>query len=128
MGRGLRQSCVCGTLLANREYQREMRIMFCLTFVQRLFVLGAIAALLGAPICASAAEQAPQSDAVEFFQAIQDGQIEVKLIPRNVKEANVLIENKGQQPLSIKLPDAFAGVPVLAQFGGMGGMGGMGGG
>ncbi|WP_237607205.1 hypothetical protein [Roseimaritima sediminicola] len=67
---------------------------------------------------------------VEFFQAMENGDIDVKFIPRNAAEANVIIKNKTDKPLHIRLPDAFAGVPVNAQFGGMGGMGmgGMGGG
>ncbi len=59
---------------------------------------------------------------VEMFSAIQSGQIAVKMIPKNSKQARIMIENKTDQPLSVKLPDTFAGVPVLAQFGG--GMGG----
>ncbi len=68
----------------------------------------------------------PEHESVELFQAIEQGHIEVKLIPRDSTEANVLIENKTERPLNVELPAAFAGVPVLAQFGG--GMGGMGGG
>jgi len=75
----------------------------------------------------AADKAAPAARQVEFFEAIKAGDIAVKLIPKDAKEANVIIENKGKQPLEIKLPEAFAGVPVLAQFGGMGGMG-MGGG
>ena len=71
---------------------------------------------------------------VEMFEAMKSGQIEVTFIPKDATEANVLFKNKTDKPVLIKLPDAFAGVPVLAQFGGgcmgMGGMGmgGMGGG
>jgi len=85
------------------------------------------AAVIG--FSANAAEKVAQpAKQVEFFEAIKAGDIAVKLIPKDAKEANVIIENKAKQPLEIKLPDAFAGVPVLAQFGGMGGggMGGMG--
>jgi len=97
--------------------------------IQCSVVLIFLFGLIGAPAFTSAADRAPvDGKQVEFFEAINQGQIAVKLIPRDAKEANVLIENKAQQPLTIKLPDAFAGVPVLAQFGGMGGMGGMGGG
>ena len=32
--------------------------------------------------------------------------------------------NRTRRPLTLRLPDAFAGIPVLAQMGGMGGMGG----
>jgi len=63
---------------------------------------------------------------VDMFSAIDNGQIGVKLIPKDSTQARVLIENKTDKPLNVKLPDAFAGVPVLAQRGG--GMGGMGGG
>ena len=81
---------------------------------------------------------------VEMFGAIDKGDIDVKLIPKDSTECRVLIRNKTDKPLNVKLPDAFAGVPVLAQpgvgggvgggaggqgfGGGMGGMGGMGGG
>ena len=64
---------------------------------------------------------------VEFFRAKDAGDIEVKLIPKDASKATVLIRNKIDQPLRIKLPEAFAGVPVLAQIGGVGG-GGLGGG
>jgi hypothetical protein len=77
---------------------------------------------------ANAADKAgPAAKRVELFEAIKAGDIAVKLIPKDAKEANVLIENKAKQPLEIKLPEAFAGVPVLAQIGGLGG-GGLGGG
>ncbi len=52
---------------------------------------------------------------VEMFSAIEKGQINVKLIPKDSTQCRVLIENKTDKPLSIKLPEAFAGVPVLAQ-------------
>jgi hypothetical protein len=71
---------------------------------------------------------------VEFFDGMKSGEIEVRFIPQDSRSANVLITNKTEQPLTIKLPAAFAGIPVLAQFEGggggmgMGGMGGMGGG
>jgi len=59
----------------------------------------------------------PAADAVEMFSAVQQGQIEVKLIPRDSTWSRVLIENRTKKPLTVKLPDAFAGVPVLAQAG-----------
>jgi len=73
----------------------------------------------------------PDHKTVEMFQAIKDGQIDVKLIPKDSTECRVLIENKTPQPLNVKLPEAFAGVPVLAQVGGGAGVnnpGGWGGG
>ena len=71
----------------------------------------------------------PANETVEMFKAIESGQIEVKLIPKSSKQSRVRISNKTNQPLNVTLPQAFAGVPVLAQFGGGGfGGGGMGGG
>ncbi|MHC4406149.1 MAG: hypothetical protein ACYTG0_41470 [Planctomycetota bacterium] len=71
---------------------------------------------------ASRANRAQPAETVEMFQAVKDGRINVKLIPKNSKQSNVLIENKTDKPLAVKLPDAFAG--VLAQAGlGLGGAG-----
>ena len=75
---------------------------------------------------------------VEMFAAIEKGDIAVKLIPKDSTQCRVMIENKTDKPLNVKLPEAFAGVPVLAQVqqrqqrqqggGQMQGMGGQGGG
>ena len=67
---------------------------------------------------------------VEWFAAEEAGQIEVKFIPKNATEAMVMVKNLTAKPMTIKLPEAFAAVPINAQGmmgGGMGG-GGMGGG
>lgn len=66
-------------------------------------------------------------EAIELFDAIDAGLVDLKFIPRNDEQARILVENKTKQPLDVRLPDAFAGVPVLAQ-GGFGGGGGGGGG
>jgi hypothetical protein len=112
-----------------------------------------VGSLLFVPAWAIAADSGkpakPQVDAqqVELFEAIANKQIDVKFIPRDSRQANVMIANKTDKPLSVKLPSAFAAVPVVAQqagggfgggaqqtqpagggFGGGGGMGGMGGG
>ena len=54
---------------------------------------------------------------MELFAGIEQQQLEVQLIPRDASQCRLLISNKTDQPLSVKLPEAFAGVPVLAQFG-----------
>lgn len=64
---------------------------------------------------------AQAGETVEMFQAMRDGRIEVRLIPKDAKEASIVIKNKTDKPLTVKLPDAFAGVPVLAQLDGGGG-------
>jgi len=47
-------------------------------------------------------------------------QIKVKFIPQNEKQANIVIENNTDKPVSIRLPRSFAAVPVLAQAVGAG--------
>jgi hypothetical protein len=58
----------------------------------------------------------PQDETVEIFAAIEDGKLDVKLIPKDSKLCRVLITNKTDKPLNVSMPHAFAGVPVLAQF------------
>ncbi len=62
----------------------------------------------------------PADKTVEMFEAIQNGDIAVQLIPKDSTQCRVLIENKTDQPLNVKLPEAFAGVPALAQAAGAG--------
>jgi hypothetical protein len=57
----------------------------------------------------------PNAETVEMFAAIEKGDIEVKLIQKDSTECRVTIKNKTKKPLNVKLPEAFAGVPVLAQ-------------
>jgi hypothetical protein len=76
---------------------------------------------------AARADASKQPEGLDLFAAIERGDVEVKLIPHDDKEANVIIQNKTKRPISVRLPAAFAGVPVLAQQPGFGG-GGVGGG
>jgi len=103
--------------------------------MKRLFWLStcslALLALAGPAALAKskATAQAAPAREVEMFAGMESGELDVKIIARNDREARLIIENKTKQPLSIQLPEAFAAVPVAAQFGGGGGgMGGGGGG
>ena len=58
---------------------------------------------------------------IGLFQAIDDGQAEMTFIAKNDRAGRVILTNKTKEPLLLKMPEAFAGVPVLAQFGGGGG-------
>ena len=49
--------------------------------------------------------------------------VDVKFIAKSDHAARMIITNKTKQPLNLQMPEAFAGVPVLAQFGGGGGGG-----
>ena len=60
-------------------------------------------------------EYNPQNTTVEMFSAIEAGDIAVTLIPKDSTQARIMIANKTNKPLNVKLPAAFAGVPVLAR-------------
>lgn len=92
-------------------------------------------AILGITSVALAAERRPHAikpaavnpddDTVELFAGVESGELDVRFIPRNSKEARILIENKTARPLNVQMPKAFAAVQVLAQRqGGLGGGGG----
>jgi hypothetical protein len=74
------------------------------------------------------AATANDANSVEFFRAMDEGQIDAKFIAFNDRAARLIITNKLKQPVHLQLPEAFAGVPVVAQFGGGGGGGRAGGG
>ena len=59
----------------------------------------------------------PDSETVELFAGIQQGQLEAKLIVAKSSKCRVMIKNLTDRPLNVQLPGAFAGVPVLAQQG-----------
>ena len=74
-----------------------------------------------------AQEPTPQPEPRDVLAAEAAGQVEVRFIPNDSRSAQVIVANREERPLTLRLPAAFAGVPVAAQMG-MGGMGGMGGG
>ncbi|HEY4232919.1 MAG TPA: hypothetical protein VGM76_05820 [Lacipirellulaceae bacterium] len=78
--------------------------------------------LFGARLPTAQAESsaAAAQQEVELFQGMRDGTLDAKIVTMSDHAARIFITNKTDQPLGIKLPDAFAAVP-LAQFGGGGG-------
>lgn len=82
------------------------------------------------PLLAPAAVEAQAEAAVaDLFDAREAGDIEVRFIAKNDHEGRIFITNKSDREVKVKLPEAFVGVPALAQFGGGGqGGGGFGGG
>lgn len=76
-------------------------------------------ALLGR--CTAAAEANSPADAggvPDIIEARDDGLVEVRYIHNDSRSAQVIVTNVTHRPVTIRLPDAFAGVPVLAQMGG----------
>lgn len=73
----------------------------------------------------------PTASKIGLFEGMKAGSISARLVLKNSREGSVLVENKTDKPITVKLPAAFVGVQVLKQAGaGMGapGGGGMGGG
>ena len=69
----------------------------------------------GTSIITRSAPADPNATTVNMFDGIANGDLGVKIIPKDSKEGRILIENKTDKPLSVKLPEAFGCVPVLAQ-------------
>lgn len=65
---------------------------------------------------------------VGLFEAREAEAIEVKFIAKSDRAARLLVTNKTDKPIKIQMPEAWVGVPILAQFGGGGGGGQFGGG
>lgn len=63
---------------------------------------------------------------VALFDAIDAGDVEAILIPRDSRRVTIQVRNKTDRPLAVQLPKAFAGVPALAQIGFPGGGPGIG--
>ena len=87
----------------------------------------------------------PKAQHVALFDGIDGGALTVKLVAQSALNGSLYIANNTQKPLTVEMPEAFAAVQVLRQFGGGGrgaqaggagigaqamggGMGGMGGG
>jgi hypothetical protein len=91
-----------------------------------------VLALLAVPAALFAASPArptkPEpAKTVDLFAGMDTGEVEAVIIFKDSTEGTVMIKNKSDQPLTVKMPEAFAGVPILAQRrGGGGGVGGMG--
>jgi hypothetical protein len=103
-------------------------------FTRRLALCGLAANAVALPLTISGAIrnsgnrsfQSLDNDTVEFFAAKKAGLIDVMFIPRSSKSANIMMKNRTKRKLNVRMPEAFAGVPILGQMGGMG-MGGGGG-
>jgi hypothetical protein len=94
--------------------------VLCVLLAVATSVIGLVSAVASAEtVAASAATQAAPQD---VLVAATEGQIEVTFIPNDSRSAQVVVKNRGAKPLTLRLPAAFAGVPVLAQMGMGGGM------
>ncbi len=98
-----------------------------------LLLLGSMACGREAAVVTSAPAASSAAVAQDLLEAQAAGLVEVKFIPNDSRSAQVVVRNRSGRPLTLRLPEGFAGVPVLAQFmnqqqGGAGfGAGGIGG-
>lgn len=83
----------------------------------KLALVGAIVTLPAVCWSAEAGAKAPTpaTAEVEMFAAIKAGQLDVKLVPKDSTQATVIFKNRTKQPLNVRLPEVFGGMPVLAQ-------------
>jgi hypothetical protein len=65
----------------------------------------------------SASAEEADASGIALFDAIDQGDVKVQFIAMNARQANVLIKNESDKPLTLKMPKAIAAVPVLGQFG-----------
>jgi len=70
----------------------------------------------------------PTAEIVGLFDGIEDKSLEANYIPKSSEGGNLLITNKTDKPLTVKMPKAFAAVHVLKQGENLGATGGGGGG
>jgi hypothetical protein len=98
--------------------------MYRLAALCALWLLSTAAATAAGPTSASTSAT---SEVCEALAAQAEGLVDVRFIPNDSRSAQIIVTNRSDRPLSIRLPGVFAGVPVLAQMaGGAGGNAGFG--
>lgn len=84
-----------------------------------LRIPSAIATILlaatGADASAAGDRVSAPAVAQDLLAAEQQGLVEVRFIPVDSRSANVVVTNRADRPLTLRLPGTFAGAPVLAQ-------------
>ena len=92
------------------------------------FACGLIVSASGLACAAESASTTPAASSAsgvpDLFEAEEQQLVSLRYIPNDAKSAQIIVTNRTRRPLTLRLPAAFAGIPVLAQMGGMGGMGG----
>ena len=94
-----------------------------LALLSRVVVLTTlVAAPLAAPgqVTPGSADATATESARDVLAAEAAGEVEVRFIADGSRAAQIVVSNRSDRPLTLRLPAAFAGVPVLAQMG-MGG-------
>lgn len=74
--------------------------------------------IASADVAGSRSRSAVQTAARDLLDAEKEGLVGVRFIPNDSRSAQVIVTNRTKKPLTLRLPAAFVGVPVLAQMGG----------
>src|SRR5262245_59383650 len=61
--------------------------------------------------------QDPNAPVVEFFDAVDHGQVEATVIAKNANSATVFVTNTTKAAVNVQFPRVVAAVPVLKQLG-----------
>lgn len=56
------------------------------------------------------------AETVDLFEAVEQGTLSVKVIPRDSKQCRVFIANETDRKVNVRMPAALTAVPVLAQL------------
>jgi len=83
------------------------------SFISAILVAVVLLALQAPAADRPAAGPATSRDVLDAEQA---GLAEVRYIPNDSRSAQIVVANRSDRPLTLRLPPAFAGMPVLAQF------------
>ena len=93
--------------------------------MRRTTILAILLAIAAAPASAreprARGRAAAPAEVHDVLAAESAGLVSVKYIPNDSRSAQIVVTNRSDRPLTLRLPDQFAGVPVLAQMGGNGG-------
>ena len=92
------------------------RILTVLTFSLVWFVVGIAQSQARSDRVKGARPFESSAETVDLFQAIEEGTLSVKVIPRDAKQCRVFITNETRHPVNVQMPGALAAVPVLAQL------------
>lgn len=84
---------------------------------------GGVAVAAPADSATSSSGSSAASVATDLMDAEADGLVTVRFIPNNSRSAQVVVTNRTKRPLTLRLPAAFVGVPLLAQMGNQAGAG-----
>ena len=60
----------------------------------------------------SVARNEPPAKTVEMFAGMEAGEVEVVMIQQDSTKGTVMIKNKTDKPLTVKMPEAFAGTDL----------------